>query len=294
MKRRDLRKLIVFTGSMACIFYLWTACPVSAQDFSADIVLIDDGTGQDIPAAEREETENRQTDNGESESGVATEEESGSIQAIENEISVITSPGVEEGMLSRPSGYVENERVGQRLEAYEEKLVDKVDGNSVMQYVYNALRDNFGFSHAAACSVLANAYNESNFNYTSVGDGGTSYGLFQWHNTRWEQLKSWCNANGYDWTSPDGQVAYLRSELESGYKSVLDHLLAVDDSEVGAYDGAAYMCAHFEIPSDIPGQSASRGNMAIKIFAMTELRNNYREKSMERDETKSIWAVSNY
>lgn len=46
--------------------------------------------------------------------------------------------------------------------------------------VYNALTG-AGFSMAQAAGIMGNAQNESGFNPEAVGDGGTSFGLVQWH-----------------------------------------------------------------------------------------------------------------
>ena len=58
----------------------------------------------------------------------------------------------------------------------------------VMNTVYSWLRNDMGFNHAAACGVLANIQYESGANPGAVGDGGTSYGLCQWHNSRCRSL----------------------------------------------------------------------------------------------------------
>ncbi|MBQ9064264.1 MAG: hypothetical protein IJ123_02335 [Blautia sp.] len=200
----------------------------------------------------------------------------------------------DEGSLSRPDNFTDQEETGGELEEYVEAEEGSVDGNEVVKYIYRSLRDYFGFNHAAACAVIANARHESNFNYTVVGDGGTSYGIFQWHAGRWNNLKAWCAENNYDWQNADGQMAYFRNELETGYKDVLDYLLALEDSDVGAFDGAYYMCVHFEKPADTYGQANSRGKEAIEFFGMEELRNSYRASIAESDESKSPWDLVNY
>lgn len=208
------------------------------------------------------------------------------------------APGAQEpaaGVLSRPQGYTETEvDFDARLSEYKEADKNNINGNDVMQYIYNSLRDNFGFNHAAACAVLANAYHESGYNYTILGDGGTSYGIFQWHASRWSNLKNWCEANGYDWQNADGQIAYLKEEFSTGYKSVLDYLLNLEDSDTGAFDGAYYMCVHFEKPADTYGQANKRGTAAIQIFGMESLRDGYRDEILQENQDTSMWSLSNY
>lgn len=74
--------------------------------------------------------------------------------------------------------------------------------------IYWYLRNNMGLNHAAACGVLANIHLESNFNPLSLGDGGTSYGICQWHNGRFNNLISYCNGNGLDYNTLTGQLSY--------------------------------------------------------------------------------------
>ncbi len=69
-----------------------------------------------------------------------------------------------------------------------------------------------GLSDAAAAGVLGNIQAECNFNLTAVGDNGTSFGLIQWHNSRWSNLKSFCQANGLDPSSLQGQLEFLWNE----------------------------------------------------------------------------------
>ena len=65
--------------------------------------------------------------------------------------------------------------------------------------VFEFLTTELGLNSAAACGVLANIEAESNFILTSYGDGGTSYGLCQWHDGRFDALQSFCLLQGYDY-----------------------------------------------------------------------------------------------
>lgn len=123
-----------------------------------------------------------------------------------------------------------------------------------------------GLNHAAAAGVLANAQCESAFNTFSLGDGGTSYGLLQWHAGRFNSLIAYCNNNGLDYNTAKGQLAYMEHELETGYRSVLEYIRNVPDTEQGAYDAAYYWCMHFELPADTVNQSIRRGNLAKDYF----------------------------
>lgn len=70
-----------------------------------------------------------------------------------------------------------------------------------------------GVSHAHAVGMLANIKAESNFNPGAIGDKGTSGGLFQHHNTRFDAMKKMAGEN---WASNwQGQVDYALSENDT-------------------------------------------------------------------------------
>ena len=81
--------------------------------------------------------------------------------------------------------------------------------------IFKFLINNMSYSSAAACGVLANIKAESDFNPNCYGDNGTSYGICQWHNSRFTALKNWCSQNGYDYTTLNGQLYYLKKELSA-------------------------------------------------------------------------------
>ena len=128
--------------------------------------------------------------------------------------------------------------------------------------IFNFLLSNMGLNHAAACGVLANIEAESSFNPHSTGDGGTSYGICQWHNGRWDNLKKYCNNNGFDWTTLTGQLHYLSYELPNRYSGVYNYIKAVSNNADGAYNAAWYWCYYFEVPANRSYRSDVRGNTA--------------------------------
>ena len=132
--------------------------------------------------------------------------------------------------------------------------------------IYDYLRNILGLNHAAACGVLANIQCESNFASSAVGDGGTSYGLCQWHLGRFSALINWCSANGYEYHSIQGQLGYLTTELQGGYASVYQYLLSVPDTAQGAYDAAYYWCKYFEIPANLEYNYQMRADLAMNLY----------------------------
>ena len=144
--------------------------------------------------------------------------------------------------------------------------------------IYDYLRKEMGLNHAAACGVLANIQCESNFCSTAIGDGGTSYGLCQWHLGRFSALIDFCNANGTDYHSIEGQLGYLECELNNGYVAVLNYIRSVPDTAEGAYQAAYFWCKFFEIPSNIEYNSVMRANLAMHEFYPKTLGNPEKEK----------------
>ncbi|MBQ9415200.1 MAG: InlB B-repeat-containing protein [Clostridia bacterium] len=132
--------------------------------------------------------------------------------------------------------------------------------------IYHYLKNEMGLNTAAACGVLANIEKESDFNPHKLGDNGTSYGICQWHNSRWDDLKTYCNNNGYDWTTVSGQLRFLKYELAASYPKVNSYLQSVADTASGAYDAAYYWCYYFEVPADKANVSVVRGNLAKNTY----------------------------
>ncbi len=137
---------------------------------------------------------------------------------------------------------------------------------SNIKKIYNILTEELDFNSAAACGILANIERESDFNPKLVirdSNGLTSGGLCQWNGSRFKNLKNYCNQNGYDYLSIEGQLRYLNYELQkSSYKHIYNYLKNVDNDEDGAYDAAYYWCYYFEIPANRAKKAKQRGSMA--------------------------------
>ena len=117
-------------------------------------------------------------------------------------------------------------------------------------------------NRAATMGVMANIYFESSYKSVIDGDGGTSYGLCQWHAGRKTRLINWCTENGLDYNSVEGQLRYLQYELPNFYPSVDSYIRQVENTAEGAYDAAYYFCFNFEAPANRTAQSTKRGNYA--------------------------------
>ena len=132
--------------------------------------------------------------------------------------------------------------------------------------IFLYLMNELGLNRAAACGVLANIHYESGFNPHAVGDGGTSYGICQWHAGRYLSLVSFCDSAKLQYGSVEGQLKYLKQDLENGYRHVYDYLKKIPDTEIGAFDAAYYWCYYYERPAMILRQSTLRGNAAKNSY----------------------------
>ena len=132
--------------------------------------------------------------------------------------------------------------------------------------IFYFLTEHMGMPASSACGVIANIEHESNFNPNALGDGGTSYGICQWHNpSRWDQLIAFCNDNGYDWETMDGQLYYLEYEITQGgeaYTGIYSVLMAQTDTSQGAYQAGYESCVRFERPEDAESKAVNRGYSA--------------------------------
>lgn len=148
-----------------------------------------------------------------------------------------------------------------------------VTGSTNEATVYSFLVNKVGFNSAGACGVMANIQHESGFNPHATGDNGTSYGICQWHNSRWTAMKNWCKANGYDSTTLTGQLNYLKFELSqnnSNYlwngKTIYNKIKGGANSAQGAYEAGYYWCYYYEVPANKEKVSVTRGNLAKNSY----------------------------
>ena len=135
------------------------------------------------------------------------------------------------------------------------------------QIIYKFLKNDLGLNDAQACGVLANIYGESRFDpqaYCIDVDGYPSYGLCQWHVSRYETLKSYCEMNDLDYTTVKGQLQFLKYELLGYEQYAYSMILGLPNTEDGAYQAGYNWSRYF-------GRGASslyelRGNLAKTMF----------------------------
>ena len=132
------------------------------------------------------------------------------------------------------------------------------------QIIYRFIINEMKLNSAAACGIIANIKYESGFRTDAIGDNGKSYGICQWFSTRWERLDAFCEKNGYDPSTLEGQLWFMKYELEKHYPMVLNYLKNnVFESAQGAYDAAYYFSYHYEGPANRASVSKTRANYAL-------------------------------
>lgn len=171
----------------------------------------------------------------------------------------------------------------QQMEGFHVNPLDypPADISENTQKIYRYLTEELELNHAAACGVLANVHLESSFFPLALGDGGTSYGICQWHLGRFRNLILYCNVHRLDYNTLDGQLCYLKYELQGGYKGILDYLREVPDTKEGAYAAAYRWCVGFEMPDDMYYRGARRGNLAANEYYPKNF-----EEEAKKDESK--------
>ncbi len=136
--------------------------------------------------------------------------------------------------------------------------------------VFSYLTKELGFNPAASCGIMSNIEHESEFNPRLViidCNGRPSGGLCQWNGGRFSNLMSYCSANGLDYLSIQGQLAYLKHELQkSDFKHIYDYMKNVPNTKEGAYNAGYFWCYYFEVPSNRASRANARGSAAVSSY----------------------------
>jgi hypothetical protein len=102
---------------------------------------------------------------------------------------------------------------------------------------------NSGYAAHQACGIVGNLIAESDMSTTLVDDGGTSYGLAQWHLERWQTLKAFAKEKGKDQSDFRLQLEFIHHELQNFETLARDALKSAKDIRE-----ATLAFLHFERP----------------------------------------------
>ena len=105
-----------------------------------------------------------------------------------------------------------------------------------------------GFSDNGATGIVANLLGESGLRPTAGGDGGTSYGIAQWHLGRKDNLFKFAQDAGLDPSTIEAQSQFLLHELSN--KGYSDLVSTLKDPNVSTFDATAAFLRKFERPKD--------------------------------------------
>jgi hypothetical protein len=115
-----------------------------------------------------------------------------------------------------------------------------------------------GFTEKQVAGIMANVAAESGFNPGSVGDGGTSYGLYQHHGSRMAGLLAKYGAH----PTVEQQNEYAYDELTNPSRS--GTLAALRAAPTSA-NAAAIFTSGFEVPADTTQTAMRRAGAAGKF-----------------------------
>jgi len=141
-----------------------------------------------------------------------------------------------------------------------------VDQSAAEKETFAYLAEYLGLNNAAAAGLMANFYQETMFQYKAIGGNGIAYGLAQWTGGNFTSLASWCSANSRDYTTIDGQMHYLRYDLETNYPAVYAYLKNLPNTAEGAAAAAAFFCTYYERPANTQTRAAERTAYALQVF----------------------------
>lgn len=130
----------------------------------------------------------------------------------------------------------------------------KKNGKGITQYLMS-----LGYSKSIASGIAGNLYVESKFDPLAVGDNGQSFGLAQWHKTRWDALKNWSKERNKSIADFRNQLDFIHWELNNTEKRALSKLLETKNPKDAAFVFAKY----YERPFFI---SEERMNKAKEIY----------------------------
>jgi hypothetical protein len=119
-----------------------------------------------------------------------------------------------------------------------------------------------GWSREQAAGIAANLSAESKFNPRSVGDGGSAYGIAQWHPDRQAAFKEKFGHDIRDSTLEE-QLAFVQHELTQGREQFAGAKLRQART---AQEAGATVSQYYERPGDVAGEAARRAQFAGQLL----------------------------
>ena len=120
-----------------------------------------------------------------------------------------------------------------------------------------------GWTPAQAAGIVANLQRESGLSTTAVGDGGSAYGLAQWHPDRQAAFQHFTGHSIRNSTFAE-QLAFVNYEMSRGAEQGAGNRLhgATDAASAGSI-----VSRYYERPGDVSGEASRRAQIAQQILA---------------------------
>ncbi len=139
-------------------------------------------------------------------------------------------------------------------------------GESELREYVDFFRNEMYFSDAAIAGILANLQCESGFNVEKIGDFGAAYGLCQWRGTRLDAMVEYCNSQNLNPIKREGQLQFLKHDLQENYVYPYDLLRYCEDNESHAVMAVYFFCAYYEAPSDPDSEVVEREQLCKELI----------------------------
>lgn len=131
----------------------------------------------------------------------------------------------------------------------QERMLREVTKYSNETVIFQFLVETLKCNTATAVGILANLERESSFNpaarYPATGEI-VYYGICQWGGSRYEDLKQYCEKNGYSYATLEGQLNFLQYELNHSEKNAWKQMQGIENSAEGAYTAGYRWARYFE------------------------------------------------
>jgi hypothetical protein len=124
-----------------------------------------------------------------------------------------------------------------------------------------------GWTKAQAAGIAANLNEESKVNPKAVGDGGSAFGIAQWHPDRQAEFKKVFGKDIHDSTLEE-QLAFVQHELTQGRERFAGAALAKATS---AEQAGAIVSKLYERPAAVAEAAANRALQARQLFDNTNI-----------------------
>lgn len=174
------------------------------------------------------------------------------LQMNDDELTVASPEMIKklkEKLLSKGLKSEDLEKYVNRPIEYDGSMGERTDGIMIAKYLMSK-----GYTKSQASGIAGNLYVESGYKTGALGDSGTSYGLAQWHKSRWQRLMDFCDQEGLDPSKSESQLIYLDWELRNQEKRAFRELMKTDTP----YDSVYVFAKYYERPRKINPKRMSK------------------------------------